>query len=158
MDLYQARPALVADERTQLIGWLDLQRRLVRQKLVGLRAEDEHRSVFPESPMMTPAGLVSHLRWNEHVWFNVVFLAESSADNPSFQEEPKDAAWIVDGVPLAQLLDEFDAQWAQSNEIVAAHSLDDVWQTVGLRPVPAVDRDPHGRGDRTARRASRHHA
>ena len=125
MDLYQARPALVADEREQLIGWLDLQRRLVRQKLKGLRSEDEHRSVFPESPMMTPAGLVSHLRWNEHVWFNVVFLAESSANNPSYQEEPKDAAWIVDGVPLAQLLDEFDAQWAQSNEIVAAHSLDD---------------------------------
>ena len=158
MDLYQARPALVAGEREQLIGWLDLQRRLVRQKLVGLRAEDEHRAVFPESPMMTPAGLVSHLRWNEHVWFNVVFLAESSADNPSFQEEPKDAAWIVDGVPLAQLLDEFDAQWAQSNEIVGAHSLDDARQAVGLRPVPAMDHDPHGRGDGAARRASRHHA
>ena len=134
MDLYQARPPLVADERTQLIGWLDLQRKLVRQKLVGLRVEDEHRAVLPDSPMMTPAGLVSHLRWNEHVWFNVIFLSESSADNPSFQQEPKDAAWIADGIPLARLLDEFEAQWAQSNEIVAAHSLDDVGKQSDFAP------------------------
>ena len=125
---------MVADERTQLIGWLDLQRKLVRQKLEGLRAEDEHRAVLPESPMMTPAGLVSHLRWNEHVWFNVIFLAESSADNPTFQKEPKDAAWIADGVPLARLLDEFEAQCAQSNEIVAAHSLDDVGKQSDFAP------------------------
>ena len=58
----------------------------------------------------------------------------SSADNPSYQEEPKDAAWIVDGVPLAQLLDEFDAQWAQSNEIVGAHSLDDVGKQSDFGP------------------------
>ena len=125
---------MVADERTQLIGWLDLQRKLVRQKLEGLRAKDEHRAVLPESPMMTPAGLVSHLRWNEHVWFNVIFLAESSADNPTFQKEPKDAAWIADGVSLARLLDEFEAQCAQSNEIVAAHSLDDVGKQSDFAP------------------------
>jgi hypothetical protein len=99
-----------------------------------LRTEDEHRAVFPESPLMTPAGLASHLRWNEHVWFNVVFLAEPEADNPSFQKEPEDAAWIVDGVPLARLLDEFDAQWAQSNEIAAAHLLDDVGKQSDFAP------------------------
>lgn len=125
---------MVADERTQLIGWLDLQRKLVRQKLEGLRAEDEHRAVLPESPMMTPAGLVTHLRWNEHVWFNVIFLAESSADNPAFQKEPEDADWITDGIPLARLLDEFEAQCAQSNEIVAAHSLDDVGKQSDFAP------------------------
>lgn len=134
MDLYGARPVLVGDERTQLVGWLELQRVLVRRKLEGLRGEDEHRAVFPDSPLMTPAGLVSHLRWNEHVWFNVVFLDESSDGNPSFQKEPEDAAWIVDGVPLAQLLDEFEAQCAQSNEITAAHSLDDVGKQADFAP------------------------
>ena len=127
MDFYQARPPLVADERTQLIGWLDVQRALVRRKLEGLRAEDEHRAVLPDSPMMTPAGLVSHMRWTEQCWFNVIFLGESEDSNPQFDKSaPDDSEWMVDDVPLARLLDEFEAQCAQSNEIIAAHSLDDV--------------------------------
>lgn len=126
MDLYEARPPVVADERTQLIGWLDLQRALVRRKLEGLRAEDEHRAVLPESPLMTPTGLVSHMRWTEHCWLNVVFLGESEDSNPQFDRSaPTDSEWIVDGVPLARLLDEFETQCAQSNEIAAAHSLDE---------------------------------
>ncbi|WP_371405884.1 DinB family protein [Kribbella sp. NBC_00662] len=133
MNLYASRPPLAADERTQLIGWLDLQRVLVRRKLEGLASADEHRSVFPTSPLMTPAGLVSHLRWNEHLWFRGVFLHEPG-DNPGFQKEPKSADWRVDGVPLARLLDEFDAQWADSNEITAAHALDDVGKDPEFQP------------------------
>lgn len=135
MDLYQARPPLVADERTQLTGWLDLQRALVRRKLEGLRAEDEHRAVLPDSPLMTPAGLVSHMRWTEHCWFNVIFLGEPSDTNPQFRKDlPEDADMMVDGVPLARLLDEFEAQCTQSNEIIAAHSLDDVGKDAEFRP------------------------
>lgn len=126
MDFYSKRPPLTADERTQLMGWLDLQRALVRRKLEGLAQADEHRAVLPESPMMTPAGLVSHLRWTEHCWFTVIFLGEPSADNPQFREDPQDADMRVDGVPLAQLVDEYEAQFAQSNQIAAGHSLDDV--------------------------------
>ena len=128
------RPPLVADERVQLLGWLDLQRALVRRKLEGLTEADEHRVVFPTSPLMTPAGLVSHMRWTEHCWFNVIFLGESNADNPQFQKEPQSADMRVDGVPLAKLLDEFEAQWARSNEIAAAHSLDDVGNDVDFKP------------------------
>lgn len=134
MNFYEKRPPIVADERTQLVGWLDLQRMLVRHKLEGLRPEDEHRAVLPKSPMMTPAGLVSHMRWTEHCWFNVIFLGESSAENPQFQEEPEDADMMADGVPLAKLLDEFDAQWTRSNEIVAAHALDDVSRHHEFKP------------------------
>ncbi len=134
MDFYSKRPPLVADERTQLMGWLDLQRALVRRKLEGLAEADEHRAVLPESPMMTPAGLVSHLRWTEHCWFQVIFLGEPSADNPQFRKEPKDADMLVPGVPLAQLLAEFEAQCAQSNEIVADHSLDDLGNDPEFKP------------------------
>ncbi|MEU4605353.1 DinB family protein [Kribbella sp. NPDC023972] len=126
MGFSRERPPFVADERTQLVGWLDLQRALVRWKLEGLAEADEHRAVLPTSPLMTPAGLVSHMRWTEHCWFNVLFLGESYEGNPQFQEEPEDADMMADGVPLAQLLDEFEAQCTESNEIVAAHSLDDV--------------------------------
>lgn len=79
VNFYERRPPLTADERTQLTGWLELQRALVRRKLDGLTATDEHRAVLPGSPLMTPAGLVSHLRWTEHCWFNVIFMDESYA-------------------------------------------------------------------------------
>lgn len=122
----RTRPPIVADERTQLVGWLDLQRALVRWKCEGLASADAYRVVLPESPLMTVAGLVSHMRWTEHCWFEVLFLGGPSAGNPQFDEDVEDADMRPDGVPLARLLDEFDAQCARSNEIIAAHSLDDV--------------------------------
>jgi hypothetical protein len=85
--------------------------------------------------MMTPAGLVSHMRWTEHCWFNVIFLGEPSDVNPQFRKDlPDDADMMVDGVPLARLLDEFEAQCTQSNEIIAAHSLDDVGKDPEFSP------------------------
>jgi hypothetical protein len=37
MTIPRERPPFVADERTQLVGWLDLQRALVRVRLGGTR-------------------------------------------------------------------------------------------------------------------------
>ena len=125
MTLPRSRPPLVADERTQLVGWLDLQRALVPWKCEELSEEDAHRAPLPTSPLMTVAGLVSHLRWTEHCWFEVLLLDRPSDVNPQFGDV-EDADFMVDDVPLAQLLDEYAAQCAISNEIVAAASLDDV--------------------------------
>jgi len=119
------RPPFVADERTQLVGWLDLQRALVHWKCEGLSEADAHRSVLPTSPLMTMAGVVSHLRWVENLWFEVLFLGRP-AEGPQFVDEPENAEMIVDGIPLAQLLEEYGRQCAVSNEITAVHSLDDV--------------------------------
>lgn len=126
MTLSRERPPYVADERTQVIGWLDQQRAIVLWKCEGLSEEDAHRSVLPTSPLMTVAGLVSHLRWVEHSWFEVLFLGGSSEGNPGFLEEPEDADMMVDDVPLAQLMADYEQQCARSNEIAAAHSFDDV--------------------------------
>lgn len=119
------RPPLIADERTQLVGWYDLQRAIVHWKCEGLSDADAHRSVLPTSPLMTMGGVVRHLRWTEHTWFEVLFLG-GPADTPPFQDEPEDADMLADGVPLAQLLDEYEQQCKRSNEIIAAHSLDEV--------------------------------
>ena len=121
----RTRPPFVADERTQLVGWYDLQRSIVRWKCEGLSEEDAHRPVLPASPLMTVAGVVSHLRWAENTWFEVLFLGRP-ADGPQFDESVEDLEMKVEGVPLAQLLDEYARQCAVTNEIVAAHSLDDV--------------------------------
>jgi hypothetical protein len=119
------RPPRIADERTQLVGWLDLQRALVPYKCEGLSEEDAHRALLPTSPLMTVAGLVSHLRWTEHCWFDVVFLDRGQAENPQFGDVDG-ADFMVDDVPLSQLLDEYAAQCAASDETIAAVSFDDV--------------------------------
>lgn len=120
------RPPLVADERTQLLGWLDLQRDICRWKAEGLDEEQAHRPVLPSSPLVTVAGLISHLRWVEHAWFEVIFLGRPAGDNPQFRDAPEDGDMLVADVPLARLLEEYRRQCAVSREIVAAHSLDDV--------------------------------
>ncbi|SDM80230.1 DinB family protein [Streptomyces wuyuanensis] len=124
MTLPRIRPPFVADERTQLVGWLDMQRAIVRYKCEGLAEADAHRSVLPASPLMTVAGIVSHLRWTENAWFEVLFLGRP-ADGPQFAESPEDADMRVEGVSTARLLEEYERQCAISNEIVAAHSLDE---------------------------------
>jgi uncharacterized damage-inducible protein DinB len=125
MALSRTRPPMVADERTQLVGWLDLQRALVRFKCEDLAEADAHRPVVPTSPLMTVAGVVSHLRWVEHCWFEVLFLNHPSAVNPQFGDVEA-ADFMVDDVPLVQLLDEHEQQCLISNQIVAPASLDDV--------------------------------
>ncbi|MEU6919355.1 DinB family protein [Streptomyces olindensis] len=125
------RPPLQADERTALIGWLDLQRQILRWKCEGLSEADAHRSVVPTSPAMTMAGLVSHMRWVEHTWLEVLFLGGDESRNPSFDEMVEDAEWRTDSVTLQQVLAEYEAQCARSNEIVAAASLDDVGRHPG---------------------------
>jgi hypothetical protein len=130
MTLPRTRPPFVADERTQLLGWLDLQRALVRRKSEGLSDEQSRASLIPTSPLMTVAGLVSHMRWTEHCWFEVLFLGHDSSTNPQFTEVADDLDWLADGVPLAKLLDEYEAQCALSNEIVAGSGLD----AVGCHP------------------------
>jgi uncharacterized damage-inducible protein DinB len=119
------RPPYTGDERTQLLGWLDMQRAIIAWKCDGLSEADAHRSLLATSPLMTAAGVVSHLRWVEYLWFEVVLLGRP-AQGPPFEDGPEDADMMVEGIPLAQLLAEYDRQCVVSNEIVAAHSLDDM--------------------------------
>ncbi|PRH79129.1 mini-circle protein [Streptomyces solincola] len=125
------RPPFEADERTQLTGWYQLQRSIVHFKCEGLSEADARRAVLPDSPSMTVAGIVSHLRWVEHCWFEVLFLGGDPSVNPSFDEEVEDADLMpAEGVPLEQLLAEYAEQCARSDEIIAAHAL----ETTGRHP------------------------
>ena len=56
----------------------------------------------------------------------MLFLDRPSELNPQFLDEPEDADMRVSGVPLAQLLGEYAQQCTVANEIIAAHSLDEV--------------------------------
>ncbi|WP_307136152.1 DinB family protein [Streptomyces aurantiacus] len=130
------RPPRQADERTALIGWLDLQRQILCWKCEGLSDEDARRAVIPTSPAMTMAGLISHMRWTEHLWLEVLFLGGDKKQNPAFDESSKNADWHTDGRPLAELLAEYEAQCARSDEVVAAAGLDGIgrhrWMLIHL--------------------------
>jgi uncharacterized protein DUF664 len=122
-----SRPPLTSDERTQLTGWLDVQRSFVRMKCEGLSEADAHRVMLPSSPLMTMAGVVAHLRWNEYSWFHLNLAGvPDTGQTPWTEDGHVDAEMFVDDVPLAQLLDEYDEECARSNKIVAGVSLDDV--------------------------------
>ncbi|MFF8314614.1 DinB family protein [Streptomyces lydicus] len=130
------RPPFGADERTQLVGWLDMQRAIIQWKCEGLSEADAHRAVLPSSPKMTMAGLVSHMRWVEHLWFEVLFLGRPAV-GPLLDDATEDADMDVDGIPLPQLLDEYARQCAVSNEIIAAHALEDVGKHPEFRSAAA---------------------
>ncbi|AOP48218.1 DinB family protein [Streptomyces lydicus] len=130
------RPPFDADERTQLVGWLDMQRAIIQWKCEGLSEADAHRAVLPSSPRMTMAGLVSHMKWVEHLWFEVLFLGRPAV-GPLFDDVTEDADMDVEGIPLPRLLDEYAAQCAVSNEIIAAHALDDVGKHPEFRSAAA---------------------
>lgn len=127
------RPPLQADERTAITGWLDLQRQILRWKCAGLTDEDAHRSIIPTSPSMTMAGLISHMRWTEHLWLEVLFLGGDEMQNPGFDKSIEDADWHTDGKPITDLVADYAAQCARSNETVAAASLDDIGRHPGYR-------------------------
>lgn len=127
------RPPFDADERSQLLGWYQLQRDIVVLKTDGLSEDDAHRVVVPTSPLMTVAGVLSHLRWVEHTWYEVAFLGTDPGDSPAFAEEPEDLDFIRAAErPLAELIAEYRAQCARSDAIIAAGSLEDLGRFDGF--------------------------
>jgi hypothetical protein len=130
-----SRPPLTSDERTQLTGWLDLQRSFVRMKCDGLDEADAHRKLLPTSPLMSMAALVAHLRWNEYAWFQLSLAGvPDTGQTPWTEGGHPDAEMFVDDVPLAQLLDEYDAECARSNATIADLPLDALEKGVESEP------------------------
>jgi uncharacterized damage-inducible protein DinB len=112
------------DERTQLTTFLDYVRDTARAKCDGVSAEDARKAPLPGSPLMTLCGLISHLRWVEYSWFQVVFLGEED-EGPWTDEDPDREMRIAVDVPLADLLSQYEEQSARYGKLIAEHSLDD---------------------------------
>lgn len=116
------RPDRQADELTQLLGWYQLQRGIVLLKCEDLSDEDAHRSLIPTSPLMTVAGIVSHLRWAEELWFREVLLGQPGTGR-GFGTDEDDAEFKVAGIPLADLVAEYVAESERSDVAIRAAGL-----------------------------------
>ncbi|WP_214108025.1 DinB family protein [Acrocarpospora catenulata] len=112
------------DERPTLTTFLDYVRATVHAKCDGVSEEHARSAPLSTSPLMTMSGLVSHLRWVEYSWFQIVFLGEEDR-GPWTDDDPDREMRIAVEVPLAQLLAEYEAQCARYRELVASHDLDD---------------------------------
>lgn len=131
-------PAYDAPDRAALDQWLDYHRATVRVKCVGLAEPAARRAPLPTSPLMSPAGLVSHLADNEQWWFEAVLhdgpdLGRETDDNP-------DADWIPPAeMTLPELLDWYDERCARSRELTAGLDLSYVARreldSTGHRPI-----------------------
>ncbi|WP_333769953.1 DinB family protein [Streptomyces sp. IBSBF 2435] len=113
------------DERASLVTFLDYVRDTARMKCDGVSAEDARSAPLPGSPLMTLCGLINHVRWVEHWWFDVMFL-DGKDEGPWTDEDPDREMRIAVDIPLADLLAEYTAQNVRHRELVAAHSLDEM--------------------------------
>ena len=100
------------DERTQLITFLDYARATAHAKCEGLSADDARRAPLAKSPLMTLCGLISHLRWVEYHWIQVMFLGEEPAGplTQARDDDPDPEMRTALDVPLPQLLAEYEEQ------------------------------------------------
>jgi uncharacterized damage-inducible protein DinB len=111
------------DDRTQLTTLLDYARATVHAKCAGISEQDARRAPLPTSSLMTISGLVSHLRWVEHGWFEVDFLGEPYRG--LWTKDDPDRAWrIAVDIPIAQLLADYESACARSRETAMSFDLD----------------------------------
>ncbi|MGW6566504.1 DinB family protein [Streptomyces sp. NPDC054975] len=109
------------DERTQLTTFLEYARDAARAKCEGVSAEDARKAPLPGSPLMTLSGLISHLRWVENYWIQVVFLGEEQTGplTEATDEDPDPEMRTAVDIPLPQLLAEYEAQSAGYRSLLA---------------------------------------
>jgi hypothetical protein len=115
-------PPMTGSERAQLTGFLDFLRATVHVKAAGLSDADAHRSTVP-SPLLTVAGVVSHLRWVEAYWFGVVLGGRPDLA-PQRNGVPDGDFTTAHGRPLADLLAEYAAECEAGRGVLAALDLD----------------------------------
>lgn len=112
------------DERAALVTFLDYVRDTARAKCEGVSEEHARSAPLPTSPLTTMSSLISHLRWVEYYWFDVMFLGQED-EGPWTDEDPDREMRIALDIPIAELLADYAAQNARHRELVAAHSLDE---------------------------------
>jgi uncharacterized damage-inducible protein DinB len=111
------------DDRTQLTTLLDYVRATVHAKCAGISEEDARKAPLPGSPLMTIAGLVSHLRLVEEGWFEVAFLGAEN-HSPCTKEDPDAEMRIALEIPIYQLLADYESACARHRELTASLDLD----------------------------------
>jgi uncharacterized damage-inducible protein DinB len=121
-EIIRELPPSTGGESVQITSYLDWQRATVHLKAAGLSDAEAHRSTVP-SPLLTIAGVVSHLRWVERYWFSES-LGGIPHEAPYTKENPDGDFTVARDRPLAELLAEYAAECEASRQVVARLDLD----------------------------------
>lgn len=113
------------DERTQLTTFLDYARATAFAKCEGVSPQDARKAPLPGSPLMTVCGLISHVRWVEYYWIQVVFLGEDMTGPlaEATDDDPDPEMRTAVDIPLSQLLAEYQEQSDRHRDLLAEHDL-----------------------------------
>jgi uncharacterized damage-inducible protein DinB len=126
--------AQAGDERTTLQGFLDYHRDTLRLKLDGLTAGQLNTRLAPSD--MTLGGMMKHLAFVEHWWYDCVFLGHEYAEPWASIDWKADADWdwhsAVDDTP-EQIRALFDDAVARSDAVAAGVSLDQLSERTDRR-------------------------
>ena len=121
MDAYPPTDAPAANvERETVIQFLQNARRSVRAKCVGLSEADAEKVPLSTSPAMSIVGVISHLRWGEAFWIDVMFLGRPN-QWPGTDRDSELQMRAGHGRSLSELLDEYAAQTSHTDEVIASH-------------------------------------
>ena len=111
------------DERAIVTQFLRYVRQTVHAKCVDLSPSDAAATPLPSSPAMSITGLVSHLRWAEAFWIDVIFLGRPN-QWPGTDDDSELQMRRGLEQPLAELLDEYATQSAHTDDVIAARDWD----------------------------------
>lgn len=115
-------------ERDMLVAYLERQRELVFWKLTGLDEAAARTTATPTG--MTAPGIVQHLVGVERSWVRRHFDGQQGLEFPWDEATEDDAGMVVaEGVTLARLLEDYRAEIALCDQVIAAAELDQVGKT-----------------------------
>ncbi|WP_406404009.1 DinB family protein [Streptomyces sp. NBC_00879] len=121
----RTEPALAADERTMLDGWLDYHRATLELKCAGLDDERLRTASAPPSTLSL-LGLVRHMAEVERHWFPVVMAGEEPAPIYYSEEEPDRDFDVTEADTWAEGYATWQAEIARARQAVAGRSLDEL--------------------------------
>jgi uncharacterized damage-inducible protein DinB len=123
-------PAITADERETLLGFLDWKRAAVLHTASGL--SDEQARWTPVGKLLPIAGIINHLTHVERRWIDGRYLRqEAPAADPDVE--------FGTSRPLAELLEDYRRRRLRTNEIVRSAASLEVPCPGGRAPIPDLN-------------------
>ena len=135
MNVHETSPPWTHELRTRLDELLDQHRAMLHDSLDGLTEEEARRSLVPSRT--TLLGLVKHVTYVEHVWFNQALTGRSLQDLGA--PSTPDRSFVLRTTDTIETVrTEYTAACKESRRLVADLSLQDEVTGRGPRALWAV--------------------
>ncbi|MFE9097497.1 DinB family protein [Streptomyces sp. NPDC007264] len=125
MTIQRHRPALDADERAMLEGWLDYHRQTLASKCEGL-TDAQLRTASVEPSPLSLMGLVRHMAEVERSWFRKVLVGDDPGPVHGAGEDPDAGFRLTEADTWQEAYATWQAEIAIARRHAARFGLDDL--------------------------------